>query len=213
MPQFLKTRYLSTVGLCLLATALLLPGCATPKFSGIEEYQKLTTEATTATRACVQALTRLSARPGPPLPKATADFERSVQRLQVNSIRIRARARAIRTRGDDYFASWEQNMAAIKNARLRQAADRSHAELQTSFSKIKLASEKAGAAFDPFISGLQQLRIELEKPSGRVDGDEHRDLLDRTTANGNEVLQELGVINSELSTMKKLIRSRYHGSL
>src|SRR5436190_11633424 len=139
---------------CALVAAVLLAGCASPKFTNLDEYQQLTTEGTTVVQASLRALDQFSANPGPSGPKTIADFGRAVQRLQVDSIRIRARARAIRSRGDDYFASWENEMTKIKDARMRETVERSHAELQTSFSKIKAASQKAGAAFDLYLGAL-----------------------------------------------------------
>ena len=191
------------------AVGYLLAGCATPKFGGIDEYKQLTTQGDTVLRASLRSLELVSANLGHCTPKTMSDFQHAVQRLQVDSIRIRARARAIQARGDEYFGSWEQSMAGIKDPRMRDAANRSHAELQDSFAKIKVASQKAGAAFDPYLAGLLKLRVELENRSGNVDNEADRELIRNASAKGQEALREIGVIDSELVSMKKMLKSRY----
>ena len=196
--------------LSLPATALLCflaAGCATQKFSGIEEYKQLTRRASTAVQNAVHSLESVSSSPAQPTPKAIANLQRDIQRLQVDSVQVRARARAIRARGDAYFADWSENIAKIKDPKVQAAAARSRPQLEESFNKIKLASQQAGAAFDPFLSGLQKLRVELELHPDAIAGPTDQQLARVTLDHGHEVLVQLARINSELQNIITLLTS------
>jgi len=196
----------ATAVFLLSALVALFSGCATtPKLSGVEEYKQLTKRATVAVQKAVHSLEKVSASPGPPAPKTIAEFERNLQSLQVDSVQIRARARAIRARGDAYFADWSENIAKIENPKVRAAAERSRPQLQASFEHIKLASQQAGAAFDPFLSGLLKLRVELELRPEAMASPPGNDLARTTLGNGHEVLADLAKIESELQTITKLL--------
>jgi hypothetical protein len=190
-----------------LALLCLFAGC-TQKFSGVEEYKQLTKRASAAVQNAVHSLENVSPRSGRPAAKLVANFERDLQRLQVDSIQVRARARAIRARGDAYFADWSTNIAKIKDPKVRAAAASSRPQLEATFNQIKLVSQQAGTAFDPFLSGLQKLRVELEVRPDTTANAAYQELARNTLNHGNEVLAELARINTELQTITALLTSR-----
>jgi hypothetical protein len=199
-----------------VAATFLLGGCATKDSaesaprpgSGIEEYRQLTGEAATAVRAALVALDKVSAASNPCPPKLVTAYVNEVQRLHVDSLRIRARGQAIRARGDAYFADWTENMARIQDPQIRERAERFRPELQECFSRIKLVSEQAGTAFKPFMSGLRMLRIQLDKPPPAIADDTTKDLIRTTREHGGEVLQALSGIDKELDTITRLLTPR-----
>jgi hypothetical protein len=182
-------------------------GCATQKFSGVEEYKQLTKRGSAAVQNAIHSLEKVSVPAGRPSPKLIANFESDLQRLQVDSIQVRARTRAIRARGDAYFADWSENIAKINDPKVRAAAASSRPQLEAAFNQIKLASQKAGAAFDPFLSGLQKLRVELEVRPEAIASGADQELARNTIDHGKQVLVELARINSELQTITTLLTS------
>src|SRR5689334_3816408 len=112
--------------------ALVLCGCAghepkstTPEFgSGVTEYKQLTEGALTAVHAALDSLNKVSAHSAPCPPDVIAEFSHQVQKLQIDSLRIRARGQAIQARGDAYFASWSESIARIKDPKIRNSAER-----------------------------------------------------------------------------------------
>jgi len=187
---------------------VLLCGCATTKFSNIDEYHQLTKQAEDGVESALRSLQKISAHPNKVSHRQVAAFGRDVQSLYVNSIKIRARAQAIQARGDAYFASWSESLANIKDPRVRERANRYRPQLEASFGRIKAASQNAGAAFKPFSAGLQKLRVELETKPGGIDNSADRDLVAKTAEYGLEVLKQLGNIDSELVLMRKLLSGR-----
>jgi hypothetical protein len=153
----------------------------------------------------LNSLNKVEAQPTPCPPKLIQTFADHVNRLQVDSLRIRARVQVIQARGDSYFASWSESLARIKSPQVRAAADHFHPELQQSFSKIKLASKEAGSEFTPFLHGLRMLRIDLEKDPGCMKEDAAKELVRATRAHGTEVIRQLNAVNTELESITKML--------
>ena len=204
----MKSHFLSrkTAAPLLLAVIVsLLTSCRSKEPEGVKEYREITNEALTTVKATLGALDKVRAHSDHCPPKIVAAFDEQVQRLQVDSLRVRARSQAILARGDAYFAAWSANIANIQDPRVRQLAEHFHPELEKSFSKIKLASQKAGAAFKPFQAGLRKARADLEtKPDGLA-SDSGKNLLEEIRVNGEHVVQELGIINLELKAITRML--------
>lgn len=183
----------------------LLPGCASKEPQGVREYRQITGEALTAVQASLESLDQVNASTGRCPPKVAAAYCADLQGLQVHSIRVRERSQAILARGDAYFADWPESLERIKNPQIRELAERHHDELEKSFSEIKLHSKQAGAAFKPFLSSLQQLRVKLETEPGGIESDTVKTLIRDARSNGQQVVQELGAVNSELKTVSTLL--------
>ena len=128
-----------------------------------------------------------------------------MNRLQVDSLRIRARAQVIQARGDAYFASWSESLARIKKPEVRAAAEHFRPELEQSFSRIKLASKEAGSEFNPFLHGLRMLRIDLEKDPDCMKENAAKELVRTTREHGKEVIRQLNAVNTELESITKML--------
>src|SRR5688572_4074061 len=103
---------------CSLA-CLLLAGCAsdsnappapTPG-SGIVEFREVTRQAHRAVAATVESLQTVARQPN----GADADFDRAFKDLELTSVKARARAEALISRGQNYFDEWKEHLAG--NAR------------------------------------------------------------------------------------------------
>lgn len=202
---------LAVFGATLLFTNLF--GCATHDStsaahgpgSGVAEYQQSTSQAQKAVTSALDSLEKISAHTNNCPPNIRASLAENVQRLQVDSLRIRARAQAIQARGDAYFADWSETLKKIDNPGVREAAERNHSQLEQSFSQIKLASQQAGAAFKPFLSGMRQLHINLDNDASTAGSASGNELLKTTRDHGQEVLKQLGVITNELHEITRML--------
>jgi hypothetical protein len=181
-----------------------LSGCSSYKLAGVEEYRKVTAEAQAWMPKALQALEQISAS-AELSPQVIANFSREVQHLEINSILIRARAQAIQSRGDAYFASWTESIANIKDSRVRELAENHHVELEKSFLTIKASSLNAGAAFRPFLTDLIRLRAELESRPGSALSPSQNTLIVSARENGEKVLKALGTISFELGAISSLL--------
>jgi hypothetical protein len=202
-----KCAGLSVFWILLLAICLgLLSACVTEKapagpgsLSGVREYKEITAQSRTAVLTVLRSLDQMAAEPWPCPPKVAAAFSEELSRLEVGSIRVRARVQAIQARGDAYFADWSQAIAQIKDARVRDLAERCHPELQESYARIKSASQEAREVFRLFLGNLRALRIQLE--NGSTGGAAPTDLIRTGHDEAEKLLQILDVINNELQSI------------
>jgi len=205
--RFFENLQLIVVGL------IALSGCATHDSSkasprpgsGIKEYQEMTKEAQTVVSAALNSLANVNAHTNDCPPNVRAALAHDLERLQVDSLRIRSRAQAIQARGDAYFADWSESIKQIPDPKVRDAAERHQPQLEQSFSRIKLASQQAGAAFKPFLAGVRQLHVDLENSPLAARSGSDNELLGTTREHGKEVLKQLSNITNELHEMTVLL--------
>ena len=190
-----------------------LVGCATndtareapkPK-DGIAEYREIVREALAAIATALSSLDRVRAQTDRCSPRIVRAFSKEVQTLQAESIKVRARNQAMQARGDAYFAHWEENLARVKDPRVRELAQRHHLQLLQSFARIKQTSQQTGDAFRPFLSGLRKLQLTLENDSGCLGTDATRELVRSTRQKGRQVQAGLVAIRQELDAMTGLL--------
>jgi len=142
-------------------------------------------------------LDRIGAQTNRCPPKLVEGFSEEVDRLHSESLRMRARARAIVARGDAYFDAWATNNIAPESPQARKAAEYLP-QLRDSFGKIKLAGQQTGGAFTNFFSGLRKLRVQLEQNPSATETIETHGLIGTTRDSGAQVVQRLGVLRNEL---------------
>jgi hypothetical protein len=145
----------------------------------------------------VDWLDRVGAQTNRCPPNLVAGFSDEVDRLQVDSFRMRARARAILARGDAYFDAWATNGISPDSAQARKAAEYLP-QLKDSFVKIKLTGHQTGGAFTNFFSGLRKIRVQLQQNPGATETTETHELMRATRDYGMHVTQKLGDLRDEL---------------
>jgi hypothetical protein len=200
----------------LLLAAVILPvlaGCTTqdrtgkapPPRNGITEYRELADESMKLIEGTIRALDRVSAQTKVCPPKVFAAFAEEVEKLQAESVTVRARSQAIQARGDAYFENWRENLARVHDPRVRDLAERHRPELQQRFTNVKTRSQQAGNTFRAFLAGLRRLQSTLESDAAAVAGDPTRELLRTVKENGRQVQQSLTAIREELEAMTALL--------
>ena len=88
-------------------------------------------------------------------------FARSVEVVQSAAEKARARAQAMRVRGEEYFAGWERELAGLKNSEIRRIAEERRAKQKEEFTRIRTVAEAATDGLAPFLSDLRDLRTFL----------------------------------------------------
>jgi hypothetical protein len=199
--------------LLLAASAMAMAGCATGKTSsqtpkpgeGIALYRQLVKESLKSIGTTVSSLERVSAQTDRCSPRLVKAFSREVQELQAESIKVRSRSQAIQARGEAYFQNWHENLASVKDPKVRELAERHRPELQQCFTRIKAGSQRAGEAFRPFLAGLRRLQNALETDPGSVGMGSTRETIRATREHGAQVEQALLGIRQELDAMTAMV--------
>jgi len=200
-----------------LLTSLLpltiLVGCASKEHgtkgpvpgSGIAEYRQVADDALKTLDQAMGALDQVSAQTNTLSPKVLTAFSEAVDRLDVDSITIRARGQAMQARGEAYFQQWHENLAKMQDPAVRQLAEQHRPELEKCFANIKQRTQEAREAFKPFLSGLHKLLITLENDPAAIKTDAARAMLKTLKENGNQVQKGIVSVKEELNKAKMLI--------
>jgi hypothetical protein len=186
----------------LLAVGLFfLSGCASNRSAppraaeGVREYGQLVTDSSAAVQQAVSQLDKLLSQQNGFSPKSVSDFCDEVQRLQLESMRVRARVQAIQDRGDAYFDAWFSKEDRPENL----------GDMHAAFTRIKLASLQTREAFQAFLRNLRTLRARFESAPNAYASQEILDRIRLTRTQGLQVEQSLGYVNAELASLSRLL--------
>jgi hypothetical protein len=195
------------------ALAAALAGCAAHNGAsrsarpgeGIAAYRGIVNQAQGAMQTALRALDRVGAETNRCPARTLASFSTEVERLEVDSLRLRARAQTMEARGAAYFENWHESLARVEDPRIRELATQHRAELRQRFASLQRNSDRTRASFKPFLDGLRELRRELENDPGAVARETTRDLIRATQARGQQVQQGIAGVGEELKAMAALL--------
>jgi hypothetical protein len=194
--------------------AAVLLGCASTSTTGktptlrddFREYRQIVVEAMGLVDTAMRSLDEVSVQANRDPRPAYEAFAKTVHRLEVDSVRIRARAQAMRARGDAYFERWEKYLAGVDNEQVRQLAEQHRPELKRSFEQAQLAAQQVREVFRPFLSDLQKLRAVLEADPSLAHIDSAKSLMLAAKDKGRQVQQGLDRLLAEMNSMRALLR-------
>jgi small-conductance mechanosensitive channel len=196
------------------AVGAVLLGCASTESARKEptprddfrEYRQLVVQAMSQVDTTLRALDEISVEANRDPRPGYAAFAKAVQRLEVDSIRMRARTQAMRARGDAYFEHWEAYLAGVNNEQVRKLAEEHRAELKQSFEQAQQAAQEVREVFRPFLSDLQKIRAVLEAESNLARIDAEKSLILAAGDKGRQVEQGLDRLLAEMNSMTALLR-------
>jgi hypothetical protein len=196
------------------AIAAALIGCAstdtapkepTPR-DDFREYRQNVVQAMGMVDTTMRAADEMSAQANRDPRPAYEAFAKAVHRLEVDSIKVRARTQAMRARGGAYFEHWEHYLAGVDNEQVRQLAEQHRPELKQSFEQAQQAAQQVREVFRPFLSDLQKLRAVLEADPSLARMDAQKSLILATKDKGRQVQQGLDRLLAEMNSMTALLR-------
>jgi hypothetical protein len=190
-----------------------LIGCATtetaPKVpaprADFIEYRQIAVQAMSQVDGTLRALDEVSVQANRDPRPAYQAFAKAVHRLEVDSIKVRARTQAMRARGDAYFEHWQEYLGTVQNEQIRKLAEEHRPELKRSFEQAQLASQQVRETFRPLLSDLQKLRAVLEADLTLARIDAQKDLILAAKDKGRLVQQGLERILAEMNSMTALL--------
>ena len=199
--------------LLLAGLATILPGCASTDTSRREptprddffEYRQIVVEAMDQVDSALGALEELEVAANRDPRKAYAAFAQAVHRLEVDSIRVRARTEAMRARGEAYFEYWDKYLSGMEDERVRKLAAEHRAELKRSFEQGQEAAEQVRGRFRPFLTDLQKLRAVLEAEPDLARIDAQKSLILAAGEKGRQIQQGLNRLLAEMNSWVALL--------
>ncbi len=187
------------------ASAGSTPKAPTPR-DDFREYRQNVIQAMGLVDAAMRALDEISAQANRDPRPAYEAFAKTVHRLEVDSIKVRARTQAMRARGDAYFEHWEKYLAGVDNEQVRQLAEQHRSELKQSFAQAQQAAQQVREVFRPLLSDLQKLRAVLEADPSLARIDSSKSLILAAKDKGRQVQQGLDRLLVEMNSMTALLR-------
>ena len=95
------------------------------------------------------------------LPTQYATFSGAVTDLQASGKNVDARVAEMRAKGMEYFKTWDEQAAQIKNEDIKSRSEARKKEVQDQFTKVKLSYTEARDAYRPLMSDLLDIRTAL----------------------------------------------------
>jgi hypothetical protein len=196
------------------AVATVLIGCAstetarqatTPR-DDFRDYRQNVVQAMSLVDATMRAVDEISAQANHDPRLAYQGFAKTVHRLEVDSIRIRARTQAMRARGGAYFEHWEKYLAGVDNEQVRQLAAQHRPELKQRFEEAQQAAQQVREGFRPYLSDVQKLRAVLEADPSLAHIDAAKSLILAAQDKGRQVHQGLDRLLAEMNSMTAMLR-------
>jgi hypothetical protein len=197
----------------LLATLIILFGCATKSNDSagpapredLADYRQVASDAQKVVQTTLASLDQTTAQI-PCSPKQLKAFSKDVQRLEVDSFKIRSRAQAICARGQAYFEQWQEHLRRVNDPVARRLAE-DHAEhLRERFANIRVITQEARNAFKPFLAGLHRVRNALENDPAGASTEPMKDVIRATRESGKKVETSLDAILGELDAVAAMLK-------
>jgi hypothetical protein len=200
--------------LALVVAGAALIGCASTEAVRKEptlrqdffEFRQLVVLAMTQVDATLRSLDEVAAQASGDPRRAYTAFAKSVQQLEVGSVKVRSRTEAMRARGGNYFENWEEYLAGVNNEEVRRRTAEHRAELRQSFEETRQASQQVREAFRPLLSDLQKLRAVLEADPSLVRIAAQKSLILAAKDKGRQVQQGLDRVLAEMNGMTAMVR-------
>jgi hypothetical protein len=173
----------------------------------VAEFRKIVVESLKTTKKALESLDAVGVQASADPSAAVTLFGADVQRLEVESVRMRSRALAMERDGEAYFAEWHRKLAAHPNGSVRDSAARNREQLQESFSAMHATSLQLRAAFKPFLSNLRQARNVLAASPDLAGVNSAKPLILASLQTGRDVQARLSALVAELNSISTVLGS------
>jgi hypothetical protein len=202
--------------IALVVLMLFSAGCATSKNGaqpprpgdGLREYERLLLDLRQNVKRTRQALGALAAATQKNFAAMYARFDESLQRLEVVSLKARARADAIEKRGAAYFEEWAEGISSSADGSSHREVREQFAEFRQHFDGILEDSKQMRQAFRKFLDGTRGLLLPLGQNPTLVAIEKTSPELSRVVADGRLAEEAINRLLNKLSVAKAAVVSR-----
>jgi chromosome segregation ATPase len=149
------------------ALALVLAGCqssgsdkSASTVSSLDALKESLTALEESVTEVVTSLETLGAGAGDMQAQFKA-FAKDVDTVEKRSSKVKSASESLRKQRDAFMSSWEQDLATIENADLRERGMKRHKDAATRFADLDTANAKRAEAFDAWLASVKELRTYL----------------------------------------------------
>jgi hypothetical protein len=168
---------------------------------GIAEFRDEIIKAKEAVNATMASLDKVVAEAATDPRKPFKQFDKNVPRIESAAAKAKKRADEMRERGQEYFKTWEQELASVHSAEIKKLAEERKAKLQTTFGSIKAKLDPAREQFTTWLAHLKDVQTYLRQDLTIVGIDMAKDLIATSKKDGAALQQSLDGVIAELNTI------------
>jgi len=125
-------------------------------------------------------------------------FKAELVKMEERAQNGRNRADAMKAKGEEFFADWEQQVRSIQNPDIRKAAENRLVKRKKSYNKILAAMQEAKAELVPFMSNLNDLKKMFDGELTASSVASAKDLIRQANWHGTDVNESLTDVEKEL---------------
>ena len=125
-------------------------------------------------------------------------FKAELVKMEERAENGRTRADAMKAKGEEFFADWEQQVRSIQNPDIRKAAENRLVKRKKSYNKILAAMQEAKAELVPFMSNLNDLKKMFDGELTASSVASAKDLIRQANWHGTDVNESLTDVEKEL---------------
>jgi len=195
-----------------LATAALLTGCASAGYNkadktgaGLAEFRDEIVNAQKTINSTMTSLDQVAQSADTNPRKAFEQFSKDVAKLDASAKKVAKRSQDMQAAGQEYFKTWEAQMAEVQNPEIRKLAETRKAKLQEAFAEIQKLSTPLKAQFDPWMSDLKDLEKYLSNDLTIAGVDAAKKLFVKAQGEGTDVQKSMDKLVAELNTVAAAI--------
>jgi hypothetical protein len=137
--------------------------------------------------------------------KAFNRFSKAIDRLEAADEKAQRRADRMREEGKEFFAEWEQEVAAMQNEEIKQLAAQRREELDQAFRNISRVIVDLKDTFRPWMSDVQDLATLLSRDLTVEGIHAARKVIATTQTSSAAVQKALDDLVNELNTVEALL--------
>lgn len=194
------------------AIVLFITGCASSGYkkadktgAGLAAFRDEIVNAQTAVNDTMKSLDAVAQSADTDPRKAFDQFSKDVAKLDASAKKVAKRGQDMQAAGQEYFKTWEMQMAEVQNPDIRKLAETRKAKLQEAFAEIRTLSTPLKAQFDPWMSDLKDLQKYLGNDLTIAGVDAAKKLFVKAQGEGADVQKSMDKLVAELNTVAAAI--------
>lgn len=193
------------------AAGFFINGCASSKShtvppDDLADFQKVAVQARAAFEKASFSLDQVAASGKSCPPPVVASYKKAVADLEVISVQARAKSQAVIARGDAYFEDWEDHVEKVQSLRAQALMEERRPQLQETFNRLKDACAQTHGVFQPFLTGLREVRTVLENNPDSISTEPNQNLIHNTQLHGRDVALCVDAVRKNLDDLVSQVR-------
>ena len=192
------------VGVLFVLAIGLLGGCASQGEKMVQSYAQTrdsVAESTAEVDATIGTLNRLRMTRGEPLNDVFSRYKDQVTKLERQAQTAKSQAQTMKDDQELHIKSWQKEMESITDPTIKASLESRRKAARSNFKLIQMYADDVRKAYEPFISGNQQLVKALSIDLSPAAISSLSPAIDKVMLDGNKLKERLGAMQQGLNNI------------